>query len=147
MLFRSPGRMPAFSQPFVVALDNTTRLAMQPIPAGEFEMGSPPTEAPQRQSSENRRPVRISKPFWMGKYEISRGQYQALTGVDPAIFRKDDADGSPEDSAKLPVDSVSWNDAVRFCEILTGWEQKAGRLPPGYLYRLPTEAEWEYAAR
>ena len=143
----APGRAPAFAQPFVVALDNTTRLAMQPIPAGEFEMGSPPTEAPQRQSSEWPRQVRISRPFWMGKCEITRGQYQALTGVDPAILKKDDADGSPEDSAKLPVDTISWNDAVRFCEILTGWEQKAGRIPSGYLYRLPTEAEWEYAVR
>jgi formylglycine-generating enzyme required for sulfatase activity len=134
----APGRMPAFTQPFVTALDNTTRLEMQPIPAGEFEMGSPPEETPERHPSEQRRHVRISKPFWMGKYEVTQGQYQALLGVNPAFFK-----GAGLDA---PVEWVSWGEAEHFCEALTGWEQKAGRIPPGYLYRLPTEAEWEYAA-
>ena len=135
----APGRLPAATQSFVVALDNTTRLAMQPIPAGEFEMGSPPNEGPQRSPSEQARQVQITKSFWMGKYEVTQAQYQALMGTNPAFCK--------QNGLEAPVEHIAWTDAVRFCEVLNGWEQKAGRIPPGYLYRLPTEAEWEYAAR
>ena len=80
--------------------------------------------------------VTISKPFWIGKYEVTQKEYKTLIGNNPSYFKGDSS----------PVE-VNWNDAVKFCEKLTASERKAGRLPSGYEYRLPTEAEWEYAAR
>jgi formylglycine-generating enzyme required for sulfatase activity/predicted Ser/Thr protein kinase len=81
--------------------------------------------------------VQISRGFWMGKYEVTQAEYEALTGKNPSQVK----------DARNPVETVSWDDAVAFCTKLTEREQKAGRLPEGYEYRLPTEAEWEYAAR
>ncbi len=83
------------------------------------------------------REVRITRGFWMGKTEVTQAQYMALTGSNPSFFKQ----------ANRPVERVSWNDAVRFCALLTEFERRAGRLLEGYVYRLPTEAEWEYAAR
>jgi formylglycine-generating enzyme required for sulfatase activity len=83
------------------------------------------------------RTVRISRDFWMGKTEVTQAEYRQVTGKSPSTFKGDD----------LPVERVSWDDAVAFCEELTRRERAAGRLPQGYVYRLPTEAEWEYAAK
>jgi len=102
------------------------------IEPGSFQMGS--------DSSTDEEPVhtvRIRRPFWIGKYEVTQLQYEAITGTNPSDSKR----------ADLPVENVSWNDAVLFCRILTEKERRAGRLPAGYVYRLPTEAEWEYAAR
>jgi formylglycine-generating enzyme required for sulfatase activity len=81
--------------------------------------------------------VTLSKPFWMGKTEVTQAEYEAIAGTDPSNFK----------GARLPVESVSWSDAAAFCTKLTARERAAGRLPAGYGYRLPTEAEWEYACR
>ncbi len=108
-------------------------LALIPVAAGSFQMGS-------NDGAGDEKPVHsvtISKPFWMGKYEVTQGEYEALMGKNPSKFKAD----------RNPVEKVSWNDAVSFCGKLTERERKAGRLPSGYEYRLPTEAEWEYAAR
>ena len=97
------------------------------IPAGTFKMGSDsgdPDERPVRQ-------VTMSKPFYMGKYEVTQGQWQAVMGNNPSLFQ-----GDP----KGPVDQVSWDDAQVFISKLNAMEG-------GQRYRLPTEAEWEYAAR
>ena len=80
--------------------------------------------------------VTISKSFWIGKYEVTQKEYKALMNSNPSALKGD----------KNPVERVSWYDAVKFCEKLTAHERNAGRLPSGYKYRLPTEAEWEYAA-
>ena len=96
------------------------------IPAGKFMMGSDkgdPDEKPVHEAT-------ISKPFYMSKTEVTQAQYQAVMGSNPSYFKGDD----------LPVESVSWDDAVEFCEKLS--DDKEGRD-----YRLPTEAEWEYACR
>jgi formylglycine-generating enzyme required for sulfatase activity len=74
--------------------------------------------------------VVITRAFEIGKYQVTQAQYQAVMGVNPSYFQ------GPE----LPVEGVNWEDARRFCELLT--EKK-----DGHRYRLPTEAEWEYAAR
>lgn len=79
----------------------------------------------------------VSQCYWIGKYEVTQNEYQVIMGTNPSYFRGVDR----------PVECVSWNNAVEFCKKLTARERRAGRLPSGYEYRLPTEAEWEFAAR
>ena len=103
------------------------------IPAGTFVMGSPEGEEG-RFDDERQHEVRISRGFWMGRYEVTQGEWEGVMGRNPSSFK---ACG-----ARCPVENVSWEDAQFFIERLNGRE--SGR---GYRYRLPTEAEWEYAAR
>ena len=74
----------------------------------------------------------------VSKYETTQEQYSAVMGINPSQFKGD---------TNRPVEMVSWNDATNYCAKLTVIESNAGRLPRGYVYRLPTEAEWEYACR
>ena len=109
-------------------------LRMVQIPAGEFLMGSPPTE-PQREEKEGpQRSVQVPS-FYMGAFTITQKQYQAIMGENPSYFTDDDG----KDGANLPVEQVTWQDADVFC-------QKLSELT-GRTYRLPSEAEWEYACR
>jgi formylglycine-generating enzyme required for sulfatase activity/uncharacterized protein (DUF362 family) len=104
------------------------------IPAGSFEMGSPDTE-PLRQPREGpRHAVTISEPFWIGRFEITKAQWRELMGTEPW-------QGKPftVDDPKSPAEYISWHDAQDFIQALN--EQGEGS------FRLPTEAEWEYAAR
>jgi formylglycine-generating enzyme required for sulfatase activity len=82
--------------------------------------------------------VTISQGFWMGKYEVTQGEYLALMGSNPSHFQ-----GDPN----RPVEMVTWFDVTNYCAKLTLREQAAGRIPAGSQFRLPTEAEWEYACR
>ncbi|MCA3010344.1 MAG: formylglycine-generating enzyme family protein [Phycisphaerales bacterium] len=112
-------------------------LNLQSIPPGTFLMGSMLGNA-------NEQPVHqvtLTYPFWMGKHEVTQGQFQALLGSNPSQFA-----GTPN-AALRPVERVSWYAARQFCQALTAAEQAAGRVPTGYEYRLPTEAEWEYCCR
>jgi formylglycine-generating enzyme required for sulfatase activity len=83
------------------------------------------------------RSVKLTRGFWLGKYEVSQKEYEALTGKNPSRYK----------GATNPVETVSWFDADAYCKKLTARERDAGRIPEGYEYRLPSEAEWEYAAR
>ena len=103
------------------------------IPAGRFLMGSPEHEEG-RSPAELQHDVWISVGFWMGKFEVTQGEWEAVMGANPSFFK----DRGPS----CPVDSVSWFDMDEFIKRLNGRE--SGK---GYRYRPPTEAEWEYAAR
>ncbi len=99
------------------------------IPAGEFLMGSPEGEQGASPDEKPQHKVRITKPFYLGVYEVTQREYVAVMGSNPSRFR----------AATHPVGRVSWEDAVAFCGKLSAQE--------GQEYRLPTEAEWEYACR
>jgi formylglycine-generating enzyme required for sulfatase activity len=109
-------------------LGNKVQLEMVKIPGGEFLMGAPSSE---HTSRENERPQHLVKVpnFYLGRYPITQEQYVAIMGNNPSQCTGD----------RLPVENVDWNDAQLFCQKLTAYTQKN--------YRLPTEAEWEYACR
>jgi formylglycine-generating enzyme required for sulfatase activity len=104
------------------------QIEMVSIPAGTFMMGSPDSEQGRSSDEDPRHRVTVQS-FYIGKYEVTQAQYQAVMGVNPSVFKGDDR----------PVENISWNEAVEFCRELS-------RLT-GKQYRLPTEAEWEYACR
>ncbi|HXP61012.1 MAG TPA: formylglycine-generating enzyme family protein, partial [Dongiaceae bacterium] len=108
------------------------------IEPGTFLMGSPGSEADRSDDEGPQTRVTISKSFSMGKYEVTQRQYETVMRTNPSSFKGE---------ASLPVENVSWVEATNFCARLTEKERQAGRLPAGYVYRLPTEAEWEYACR
>jgi formylglycine-generating enzyme required for sulfatase activity len=112
--------------------------SMVRIDPGTFMMGTPtndtqksPNELPQFQAS-------FTHGFWISRTEVTQSQYQNLMCTNPAGFKGD---------LERPVETVSWFDAMDYCARLTLQERESDRLPEGYSYRLPTEAEWEYAAR
>ncbi|MHC5761208.1 formylglycine-generating enzyme family protein, partial [Nostoc sp.] len=109
-------------------LGNGITLDMIEIPGGSFNMGSPFGENGRTQSEEPQHAVNVPA-FFMGKFEVTQEQYQQIMGSNPSRF----------EGAKRPVERVSWDYAVEFCRKLS---QKTGRE-----YRLPSEAEWEYACR
>ena len=103
---------------------------------GTFEMGSPPSEK-DRSDDETRHTVTLTQGFYLGKYEVTQAQWQKVMGSNPSHFK----------GANRPVEQVSWNEVTSFCKKLTELERRAGRLPAGMAYQLPTEAQWEYACR
>src|SRR5262249_42839214 len=146
-----------------------TRLVL--IPAGEFDRGSHESiedltkyygrsgTSPTRfltlwEAELPPHRVRITRPFYLGACEVTQGEFQGVMGFNPSLFSPDSGNEYTRNSLKqnvpekdlprLPVDSVTWSDAVAFCRKLSELpaEKRAGRT-----YRLPTEAEWEYACR
>ena len=121
------------SHPVRVELRSHLDMEFVWIPPGEFLMGTPRTEEG-GYGGEAQHEVRIRRGFWLGKYEVTQREWEAVMGTNPSRF----SDCGP----RCPVENVSWFDAVEFIQRLN--EREA---PGGYEYRLPTEAEWEYAAR
>jgi formylglycine-generating enzyme required for sulfatase activity len=120
-------------------LTNSIGMKLMLIPKGTFMMGS--TESEVRIADATQHEVTISKDYYLGLYEVTQAQYEKMMGKNPSRFQGDNLRG---DSVNHPVEQVSWEDAVDFCNKLSDLpeEKKAGRI-----YRLPTEAEWEYACR
>ncbi|MEG4344390.1 bifunctional serine/threonine-protein kinase/formylglycine-generating enzyme family protein [Microcoleus sp. A003_D6] len=116
------------AQVFTETIANGITLEMMAIPGGSFVMGSPNTQAGRSNDEGPQHTVNVTS-FFMGKYEVTQEEWEAVMGNNPSYFK----------GAKLPVEQVSWNDAVQFCQKLS---QKTGKN-----YRLPSEAEWEYACR
>lgn len=115
-------------------ITNSLGMRLVLIPAGNFVMGSADTE-PGREAQEGpRHRVRITGPFYMGEYEVTQSEYEKVMGENP----------SNNPGARNPVEGVLWAEAAEFCRRLSGLpeEKQAKRR-----YRLPTEAEWEYACR
>jgi formylglycine-generating enzyme required for sulfatase activity len=108
------------------------------IPPGTFNMGSPPDEQDRDTDENPLTTVTLTRGFWMGKNEVTQGEFLELFEENPSRFKL---------GLNHPVDNTSWDIAMLYCERLTQREASAGRLPEGYVYRLPTEAEWEYACR
>ena len=127
-------------------ITNAIGMKLALIPAGKFLMGSPKDEK-DRSSNEEQHEVSITKPFYLGVYEVTQAEYEKVMGKNPSYFSpKGDAQDSVKDmeTGQFPVERVSWDDAVAFCKKLSELpeEKKAGQV-----YRLSTEAEWEYACR
>lgn len=132
---------PAHGDRFYRAVDFGTPTNLVFIPPGTFRMGSPTTEVGRADNPDNEGPqtaVTITRGYWMGKYEVTQREYLAVMGSNPSQFKGD---------ANRPVEMVSWMNATNYCARLTTQERSAGRIPVGSQFRLPTEAEWEYACR
>jgi formylglycine-generating enzyme required for sulfatase activity/tRNA A-37 threonylcarbamoyl transferase component Bud32 len=113
---------------FTVYLGNDTSLDLVAIPGGKFLMGSPSTEKGHNDNESPQREVTVS-PFYLARYPITQAQWEAVMGKNPAAFK----------GADRPVEGVSWDDCLQFCEQLSQIS--------GLNFRLPSEAEWEYACR
>ena len=141
----------------------TPAIDMVRIPSGEFMMGSSDADPNALASEKPRAPVKLNRAFFLGKTEITQAQYEEVIGSNPSAFS---AKGSNKarvkdvDTSKHPVESVSWIDAVRFCNKLSERHEVPSyykitkvkdddvvTIRGGVGYRLPTEAEWEYACR
>ncbi|REJ40445.1 MAG: serine/threonine-protein kinase pkn1 [Microcystis flos-aquae TF09] len=124
----SPSPRP-LAPPFTENLPNGVTLEMVGLPAGQFLMGSPDSDPDARDNQKPQHQVEVNS-FAIGKYPVTQAQYEAVMGTNPSRFKN-----NPQN----PVEDVSWNDAQAFC-------QKLSQIT-GKTYRLPTEAEWEYACR
>lgn len=111
-----------------VELGNEVNVVVVFIPAGEFDMGSPMDEL-KRDSDEAQHHIKLTKAFYIGKFEVTQLQYRVIMSENPSKFGGD----------KLPVENINWYEASRFLKKLSD--------KTGMKFRLPTEAEWEYACR
>ncbi|MCR4575689.1 MAG: SUMF1/EgtB/PvdO family nonheme iron enzyme [Lentisphaeria bacterium] len=134
-----------------LALDSGVELKLVKIAAGSFMMGSPLSEEG-RFDNEKQHKVTLTKDFWLGRWPVTQGQWQAVMGTTLLDQANKAYPGEGEkwignEGGDYPMYFVSWEEAMEFCGRLTERERSAGRLPEGYEYALPTESQWEYACR
>ena len=110
-------------------------------PAGRFVMGSPPSE-PERRSAEDQVEVTLTRGFWMAKYETTQSQWKRIIGALPGPLTAELPAGDD-----FPVGNVNFPEAESFCRRLTEPARVSGSMPANWEFRLPTEAQWEYACR
>jgi len=135
--------------PLLVNLGGSMPLNLTPIPAGTFTMGSPSSD-PDHQANETLHQVTISQNFYMGTYLVTQAQWVQVMGSNPSFFQTTGG-GSPTNDLQRPVEQVSYTDittaATGFLAELNQNAIVSPGIPSGYVFRLPTEAEWEYACR
>ena len=134
-------------EPCVATLTNGIGMEFVYIPAGKFLMGSPPEEEGREANEGPVHEVEITRSFWMSKYPVTQAEYRAVVGKNPSYFSTKGggkAGVKGIDTARFPVEQVSFEDARSFCQELSG---RDGETSHDRSYRLPTEAEWEYACR
>lgn len=169
----APG--PVMGRPWNLPLSDNASLDMSWIPPGTFVMGSAGSDSPANPDEHPQTQVTLTKGFWLGKTMVTIGQWKSVTGLDVrgqlGKMLHDDTlyllggkeqtvrdfmgfsrDADPgqylaNEDDNLPMYFVSWNDAMGFCKRLNARERAINRLPEGYEYNLPTEAQWEYACR
>ncbi|WP_157605218.1 formylglycine-generating enzyme family protein [Schlesneria paludicola] len=126
---------------------NSIGMKFVAVPAGTFQMGSPETEAGSRVDERPVHEVEISRPFLMGVYEVTQGEYQKVIGANPSYFSAD-GPGAKKVAGlttdRFPVEQVSWIEADDYCKKLSELPEE---IAAHRRYRLPTEAEWQYACR
>lgn len=128
------GSKPTAGAPFTVSGAGVKMFWISP---GTFLMGSPDSEADRNSDEGPQTRVTHTRGFWLGQTEVTQAQWEAVMFSNPSKFVGE----------SNPVENVSWEEAMEFCRKLTEQEQTAERLPMGYRYTLPTEAQWEYTCR
>ena len=143
-------------------MTNSNGMKLVLVPKGTFQMGSPPSEDGS-EDNERQHEVTLTRDYYLGAFEVTQAQYEKVMGKNPSNFQGKEVEQRipakkhpqtgrtiedekiiPVDSSNHPVERVSWEEAVEFCKKLSDLpEEKAA----GRVYRLPTEAEWEYACR
>ncbi len=151
---RAPRRMA-----IPATITNSIGMELAEIPSGKFKIGSPESDSAYRFDDEEQRELTIKKTFWMGVHEVTQGQFKEVLGYNPSFFSKNGTgkrdvvysffcqpaggeDKVPADTSNFPVENVTYAEAIEFCKKLTARTGERGRI-----YRLPRDAEWEYACR
>jgi formylglycine-generating enzyme required for sulfatase activity/serine/threonine protein kinase len=132
-LLVTQGAIASEGEGFTVSGMSLEMLWVQP---GTFQMGSREYEE-DRSDGETLHEVTLTSGYYLGKHVVTQSQWEKVMGTNPSHFK----------GADRPVEQVSWDEVTFFCKKLTELERKAGRLPAGMAYQLPTEAQWEYACR
>jgi formylglycine-generating enzyme required for sulfatase activity len=124
-----------------------TNLNLVFIPPGAFTMGSPVTEVGRSSDEGPQATVTNSLGFWMGIYPVTQQEYLLVMSNNPSYFNGVRSGQNYGIDLARPVEQVTWVDATNYCAVITQRGLASGQIPAGFQYRLPTEAEWEYACR